>query len=327
MSELQFKLVQLLAGGRWCSGAWLGRELGVSRTAVWKHLQGLAEWGLDLHAVQGKGYRLAHAIELIDMDALPQWLQPELQSRLRPEYYLSLDSTNRLALERTQQADAGGVLIIAEHQRQGRGRRGRQWISPFAQNIYLSLVWEFETGPGSLEGLSLVVGLALAQALERLGVEGVALKWPNDVWVQGRKVAGILLELNAEASGRCQVVIGVGINVDMHSEDAASIDQPWCSLRPYLPTDVGRTQLLAALLNRLVPLLEAFQLGGFAPLREEWLKYGLWLNQAVSLTSGAQQIDGVLTGIDLGGGLELQTAQGRQVFYGGEVSVRAKLTP
>ncbi|MFP8965515.1 bifunctional biotin--[acetyl-CoA-carboxylase] ligase/biotin operon repressor BirA [Pokkaliibacter sp. CJK22405] len=317
-------LLMALADGQWHTGDELGEMLGVSRAAVWKQLKKLQAMQLEIFAVKGRGYRLSRPLELIDPQALRQRLQDESATCFMQVHYShSLDSTNLTAMNMVAEGKTHGQLVVAEHQAAGRGRRGKSWHSPFGENIYLSLIWSFQGGLAGLEGLSLAIGLGLAKGLHRLGVEGVELKWPNDVLIDNKKVSGILIEVSGETEGECHVVIGIGLNVEMQNATDDLITQPWCSLRPYLPADVGRNALLQTVMVDLVGVLEQFVDVGFAGLRDEWLTYSAHMGQALRLSSGTMITEGVMVGLTDTGGLEVRTAKGVEVFYGGEVSVRA----
>jgi len=218
-------LLKLLKDGRFHSGQALGAALGVSRSAVWKQLQQLeVEFGLVIHKVRGRGYQLASPLVLLSeleiAAATPSTSWPV-------HVYDSIDSTNAEALRLVGKGVVAPFVVVAERQTAGRGRRGRQWVSPFAENIYYSLLLRIDGGMRQLEGLSLVVGLAVLQALRELGIAGAGLKWPNDVLVDNKKIAGILLELVGDPADVCHVVLGVGINVDMQGADL--VDQLWTS--------------------------------------------------------------------------------------------------
>ena len=134
------------------------------------------------------------------------------------------------ALRRVEAGGRSGLVCTAEQQTAGRGRRGREWISPFGRNLYVSTVWEFTQGAAALEGLSLAVGVAVAQALKGLGLPEVQLKWPNDIQHEGKKLGGVLLEMVGDASRQCQVVVGIGVNVAMPGAAANAIDQAWTDI-------------------------------------------------------------------------------------------------
>ncbi len=319
------KLLSVLADGAFHSGSELGRELGISRSAVWKHMQRLQELGLELYSVKGRGYRLPGGIDLIDAERLRDRLQSAgLGDRLRVEVTVETDSTNVQGLEALRQGVHSG-LYVAEYQHAGRGRRGRQWLSPLASSLCFTLAWRFNSGAAALEGLSLAVGLALRQALAELGVEPVGLKWPNDLLVENAKLAGILIELSGDAAGECQVAIGVGLNVALSDGLAEQLDQPCIDLRA-LGFDGDRTELLATLVCQLVQVLQRFESGGFAQLRPAWEAANVFQGRPVRLTSGAHSFEGICLGVTDQGGLRLQTDKGQEVFHGGEVSVRAHET-
>lgn len=314
-------LLHTLADGEFHSGEELARLLGVSRTAVWKQLQKTQQaTGLELESIKGRGYRLTQPLELLARERIAALAGP-LLSEL--EVHEQIDSTNRLALTRAQEGRGRGHVIVAEQQSAGRGRRGRQWVSPFGRNIYCSAIWEFDGGAAALEGLSLAVGVAVAQALADIGVCEVGLKWPNDVVWGGRKLAGILLEMVGDAAGRCQVVIGIGINVAMSgSGEAGQIDQPWVDVQTALGAPASRNALLGALLARLLPAVQRFEREGFAALRDDWSALDSFRGRDVVVHLGERLVLGVAAGVSGSGALLVDTDQGRQEFHGGEVSLR-----
>ncbi|GAA0699392.1 bifunctional biotin--[acetyl-CoA-carboxylase] ligase/biotin operon repressor BirA [Marinobacterium maritimum] len=320
------KLLSVLGDGAFHSGSELGRELGISRSAVWKHMQRLQELGLEVYSVKGRGYRLPGGVDLIDADRLRErLLAGSLVERLAAvEVTIETDSTNAQGLQALQQGVHSG-LFVAEYQHAGRGRRGRQWLSPLASSLCFTLAWRFNTGVAALEGLSLAVGLALQQALAELGVEQVGLKWPNDLLVDNAKLAGILIELSGDAAGECQVAIGVGLNVALPEGLAEQLDQPCIDLQA-LGFKGDRTELLATLVRQLVQVLQRFESGGFAQLRPAWEAANVFQGRPVRLISGAHTFEGICLGVTDQGGLRLQTDKGQEVFHGGEVSVRAHET-
>lgn len=318
-------LLPLLADGEFRSGQDLADALGVSRTAVWKRVNKLAtESGLQIESVKGKGYRIRGGVELLDPENITAALSIEagrLMTGLR--VLESVDSTNAEVLRQAQAGHAPGLVCTAEQQTAGRGRRGREWVSPFGSNLYLSLLWEFSQGAAALEGLSLAIGVAVARALEACTVSGVQLKWPNDVLHDGAKLGGILLEMTGDAAGACQVVVGVGLNVAMPTAAADGIDQAWTDIsRISGDAHPGRNALLAALLNELLPLVAGFEQGGFNPWREQWQSLDAYAGRQVVLHTGSSQMGGTAMGVDERGALQLQTTTGVQTVYGGEISLR-----
>ncbi len=321
---LDLSLLQALSDGDVHSGSELGHLAGVSRTAIWKQLQKLQDQtGLVFESVKGKGYRLPGGIELLSSTAISEQMTPVSLALLSElELHSQIDSTNQRALVLAHSGASSGHVVLAERQLAGRGRRGRSWVSPFGSNLYLSVIWGFESGAAALEGLSLVVGIALARALSAMGVPGIGLKWPNDIYWQNRKLGGILLEMVGDASGYCQVVIGVGINVAMPEVDAGAIDQPWCDLRRACGRPVSRNTLAADVLSHLLPVLDQFQCEGFSPFRGEWASFDCIAGKPVVLRLGERVLFGTAAGVGDTGALAVDTDMGREWFHGGEVSLR-----
>ncbi len=321
----RYQILCQLADGRFHSGEALAHHCGVSRAAVCKHVARLRdESDLVIHAVRGKGYRLARGLELLREESIHSALTPEGRARLYAlELCHSIESTNTHLLRRAADGACSGHACLAECQTAGRARRGRPWISPFGCNIYLSVLWRFSMGAAQLSGLSLAAGLAVVKTLERLGVKGIGLKWPNDLLWDGRKLAGLLLELSGEHHGPCCVVLGLGINTGLSSRQGEAIDQPWVALREIPGGEgVSRNRLAAALLGNLLETMDRFDQEGFGPLVEEWLRYDLFHGRPVTIQSGSRQIEGVHSGIDTNGALLLEQGGNIRAFHGGEVSLR-----
>ena len=311
-------LLNLLKDGRFHSGQDLGAALGISRSAVWKQLQHLeAELGLSIHKVRGRGYQLATPLMLLDplkiAEMAPGW---------PVAVFDSIDSTNAEGLRAIGQGRSAPFLVLAERQVSGRGRRGRKWVSPFADNLYYSLVLRIDGGMRQLEGLSLVVGLAVMHTLRKVGVAGAGLKWPNDVLVGNKKIAGILLELVGDPADVCHVVLGIGINVNMLA--AEEVDQQWTSVRLESGQVCDRNALAVQLSEQLQAYIQRHQDRGFSALQAEWQEGHLWQGRSVSLIAGTNQIDGVVLGIDNQGALRLQVDGVEKVFSGGELSLRLR---
>lgn len=313
-------LLALLSDGKFHSGSAIGLALGVSRTAVWKHLQQLADMGLPVESLKGKGYRLDGGIELLSLETIKSLLCASvIETCKNIDVLMDTDSTNSVAMLRAATGGARGYVCLSEYQRTGRGRRGRQWVSPFGHNIYLSLVWEFDGGASQLEGLSLAVGVVIAQVLQSLGLEGLSLKWPNDILLNKRKLGGILLEMSGDPAGICQVVIGIGLNVRMDS--VVNIDQSWAAITQQLP-DISRNNVVAQLLNALIPMLKTFSQVGFGAYRHDWECFDAYRGQAVRIISTSREQEGIAQGVYDNGALRLISQGQEQAIYGGEVSLR-----
>lgn len=317
---LRHSLLSKLADGGFHSGDALGRELGVSRTAVWKALRDCEALGLGLHAVRGRGYRLSRPLELLDEQAIRDRLGDEsLRHLAQLTVHEQIDSTSTWLLEQDR---THGHAVLAEYQQAGRGRRGRDWVSPYAANIYLSLGWCFAGGPAALAGLSLATGVAVVRALAALGVEGVGLKWPNDLYLNDAKLGGILLELRGEQEGPCEAVAGIGLNLYMPPAQASGITQRWTDLSRHA-ADLSRNALVARLLDELIGTFEEFSERGFMACHREWQALDIFRGREVVLETPQGLIRGLARGVDSSGALLLENAAGLQRFHAGEVSLRS----
>ncbi|NQX88548.1 MAG: bifunctional biotin--[acetyl-CoA-carboxylase] ligase/biotin operon repressor BirA [Halioglobus sp.] len=317
-------LLSVLANGDFHSGQALADLLGVSRTAVWKQLNLLAaEFELEVESRRGKGYRIPGGIDLLDPAQVKGALNSAAQRLLgRLEILETIDSTNAQVMRRAEQGAAAGLVCSAEQQTAGRGRQGRRWVSPYASNLYLSVLWDFSQGAAALEGLSLAVGVAVARALQNCGLIDIQLKWPNDVLHRNAKLGGILLEMQGDVAGPCRVVVGIGLNVAMPAAAGDSIDQAWTDIATLSEGEPPcRSALLAAVLNELLPLLAAFEQRGFRPWRTQWQALDALADAAVSL-AGPTSLVGIARGVDERGALLLDTGTGIQVVHGGEISLR-----
>ena len=312
-------LLQCLADGDYHSGQDLGLRLGISRAAIWKQMQVVRELGVGIEAITGRGYRVSGGLDLLDRSEIRRHLTGSAASLGdRFDLHFSTGSTNTDAMAKVEQG-FDSWLVMTEHQPQGRGRRGRQWISPFGHNLYQSLLWTFQGGIAALEGLSLVCALVVLRTLNTLGYEGITLKWPNDVLFNGRKLAGILLEVSGDVGGPCRVVMGIGLNTAMPAGAGAAIDQPYSDLLSAGMGVVDRNQLAGALINEWVLALEQFERIGFSDFRDEWMRSDAHMGQLVEIKSGARAIVGVSAGIDSAGRLLLDTDAGCITIAGGEL--------
>ncbi len=239
----------------------------------------------------------------------------------------SIDSTNRELLRRETPAQ-GIAALFAEHQTGGRGRQGRAWASPPGSNLYLSVARCFDGTLARLAGLSLVAGIAAAEALHALGADTVRVKWPNDlVTIDGdalRKLGGVLVEAGLQ-DGRPRAVIGLGVNVRMPITAAADIDQPWTDLRALLgDASPPRNRVAAVVLATLAEHLDRFKAGGLAPFLPRFAALDALHGSAVTATIGDGTLAGVAAGIADDGALRLRTDEGERLLRAGEVSVRRR---
>jgi len=317
-----YEILRVLADGKFHSGEELGQALGVSRTAVWKHLQKLDDLGLEAESVKGRGYRIEGGVDLLDAEVIWKALPADIKPLLSVlDVFPDIGSTNHFLMS---EKTGSGEVCLAERQSSGRGRRGRLWVSPFARNIYLSVSWSFNGGAQALEGLSLAIGVAVIKALEGLSVAGLSLKWPNDIYYHGVKLGGVLLEMSGDVSGDCRVVTGIGLNVNMPVIAAEAIDQGWVDIYAVAGRPIERNEIVVALLSKLLPLLAGYSDAGFNDYRQQWLSYDAFKGRSVRLLSADNVVRGVAAGVDESGALLLQTEQGLKSFSGGEVSLRAE---
>ncbi|WMQ74999.1 MAG: Bifunctional ligase/repressor BirA [Sodalis sp.] len=312
---IPLKLISLLADGEFHSCEQFSAALGMSRAAINKYVQTVRDCGVDVFMVPGKGYRLHAPLQLLDEAAIRARL-PSGRLAVLPV----IDSTNQYLIERIGTLVPGDVCV-AEYQAQGRGRRGRQWISPFGNNLYLSLYWRLEQGSAAAGGFSLMVSIVMAEVLQRLGAEGVRVKWPNDLYLNDRKLAGILVEINGKAGDAAHVVIGAGINLAMRGPAAGMIDQGWINLQE-VGIVIDRNTLVAELTGTLRQALQQFEGEGFAPFVARWQTLDNFFDRPVKLLIGNREVKGIARGIDAKGALLLEQDGERRAYLGGEISLR-----
>jgi len=317
----QRQLLNALSGGEFQSGQMLAEALGVSRTAVANHIKQLQQLGLDIYTVKGRGYRLAEALTLLDALKISQ-LRSSGTADILVQHIT--DSTNSQLMQKVQDGlvTEPGYTIVAEAQTAGRGRRGRNWYSPFAASLYFSLYWRLEQGIQAAMGLSLTVALAIARLLEQQYKVDAKLKWPNDIYVDGKKLCGILVELTGQAHAACDVIIGIGMNIRLPKQASASIDQQYTDLTSASGQIVDRNQLVVLLQQQLVKLLSEFGVNGFSALVAEFNQRNQYQGQTVTL-SGSEEVTGICRGVDKQGALLVETEKGIQAYFGGELSLRA----
>lgn len=320
------RILSLLADGQFHSGEALGKSLGMSRAAIWKQLQKIEAIGIKLHSVKGRGYRLVTPLSLLNESKIASHLTASAAEQLSLSVFQSTASTNE-DVKKIANSTSGVHVVLAEHQTQGRGRRGRSWVSPFGCNVYFSFSCPLDNfGANAVDGLSLAVGVAVAEVIENL-CEVTSdlrchLKWPNDILINKQKVAGILIELSGVVGEACQIIIGIGINVNMDADGATGIDQPWTSLAAQVGRMVDRNELCAQLINKLTAVKTVFAEQGFSAYKEQWERRDAYRDLPVYLVQGEEKTVGIARGVTEKGLLLLETDEGVQTVYGGEVSLR-----
>jgi BirA family biotin operon repressor/biotin-[acetyl-CoA-carboxylase] ligase len=269
--------------------------------------------------VRGRGYRLSQPWQKLNHTKLIELLG-DTAARLTLDIQPQASSTNAVLLQRVGIGALSGNVLAVELQTAGRGRLGRTWHSELGNALTFSMLWRFNCGFNGLAGLSLAVGIAIVRAIDSLGIDSVQLKWPNDVLSPHGKLGGILLEARGDMFGPCAVVIGIGLNCFLPLELERRIDQPASALNQLCTSLPDRNQLLAAILQHLVVVLDSFAQHGFAPFRTEWESRHAQQNQTITLNmpDGSQCV-GIALGVTDTGELRLETANGIKTYHSGEV--------
>ncbi|WP_438918385.1 bifunctional biotin--[acetyl-CoA-carboxylase] ligase/biotin operon repressor BirA [Kosakonia cowanii] len=315
-NTIPLTLISLLADGEFHSGEQLGESLGMSRAAINKHIQTLRDWGVDVFTVPGKGYSLPEPIQLLDETFIRREVAQGSVVVLPV-----IDSTNQYLLDRLAGLQSGDACV-AEYQQAGRGRRGRKWVSPFGANLYISMYWRLEQGPAAAIGLSLVIGIVMTEVLRDLGADQVRVKWPNDLYLNDRKLAGILVELTGKTGDAAQIVIGAGVNLAMRNAQAGDINQGWINLQE-AGVRIDRNVLAARLITELRSALHCFEQEGLTPFLARWEVLDNFINRPVKLIIGEKEIFGISRGIDSQGALLLEQDGVVKPWVGGEISLRS----
>ena len=314
-------VVRALADGRSRGRDALARECGIDGTALDGALDRLDGLGVALRAEQG-AISLPRPVDLLDAGRIRRAVR-----RLGPEAVhvcFAVDSTNSVLARRLREGARAPELCAAEIQTAGKGRQGRRWVSGLGQSLVLSVSWRFGAPAGGLSGLSLAVGVALVEALAAGGFDGAMLKWPNDLVVDGRKLAGILVEVSRSGSGSAACVAGVGFNLDLAPADSARIDQPWTDFARGFGRVPVRSTLAAQVADALLDACEQFGDHGLEPFTGRWRERDALHGRRVRVLSGGAPTDGTARGIDGDGALLVEHSGGVIHCESGEVSVRAR---
>jgi BirA family biotin operon repressor/biotin-[acetyl-CoA-carboxylase] ligase len=317
-----FPILRRLSDGAFHSGQDLAYEFQLSRASVFNVLNQAEAMGLKIHAVRGRGYKIPETVEWLDDAAIVNHLGP-LSDTYDVQVLDSVDSTNTALMTAALSGAADGTVFCAEYQQAGKGRRGRQWHAVLGGSLTFSVLWRFEYGLQSLSGLSLAVGLAIARAVNRHSRLPVQLKWPNDVLVDFRKLAGILVEVQGDMNGAAIAIVGVGLNYRLSAAQRDAVDQAVVDLAE-MGVTVGRNQLLADCLQELHMILTAFRHDGFIALRTDWMALDAYAGRAVALQlPDARGVQGVAAGVDASGAFLLRDQQDAlHAYSGGEISLR-----
>ena len=289
------------------SGNQLGKSLGMSRVAVGKRLKALRSVGLPLETKAATGYRLLNGYSALDRGSILQRLDNITRSKLTAsQVHISLGSTN-VQIETISLHSGESAFVATEAQHLGKGRRSNSWISTPFHNIMLSLAWQFPVWPPGITAFSLAAGVMVVGVLESLGVEDLQLKWPNDLYLNGAKIGGILINIQGESGAEVRLNCGIGLNIELSDEDQTTIDQSCTDLHSSGYTGLDRNQLIAGLVNNWRELCDQFLLHGFAPYADRWHRLHLFQDCEVIASKGKTEIIGQVTGVDTQGCLIIRS--------------------
>lgn len=321
MSNIK-KLLKILSDGKCHSGAAIGKKLGVTRAAIWKLIQQLKAWNIEVEAKTNQGYSISGGMDLLDEKKIAEACSLPKDAL---KVYDECVSTNTFLLERVREGKKMPRYCLAEYQSHGRGRLGREWFSAYGKNIYFSMAWTFHGDLSQLAGLSLAVAVVVARALNAYGIkEGLGLKWPNDVQWRGKKLAGILIELQGESHHQYEVIIGVGINGESSETMRKAVGQSITSIDEITHQPFERNHFMVLLIQSLTESLQKFQQSGLKTFLKDWESFDVALHKKVKLILGEQTIEGVCRGVDsVRGALLLEDTRGKVCDYSaGEISLR-----
>ncbi|HLI18150.1 MAG TPA: biotin--[acetyl-CoA-carboxylase] ligase [Rhodanobacteraceae bacterium] len=316
-------VLTLLGTGQRHSGPAMARRLRISRAAVWKQIAALRAAGLEIESGNG-GYRLVRPLDWLEPEAILGALPDAARRKVGTiENHWRLDSTSSECLRRAVRLPDRS-FIFADWQDAGRGRRGRAWMSPPATNLQFSCLKRFSGGYAALSGLSLAVGVAAVDALEDCGIDGVGLKWPNDLVHGDAKLGGILIELGGEFMGPCHAVIGLGVNMWVPAAVRRALDRPCADLASLGGADApSRNVLATALISRLLEALDTFDASGFAAFADAWARHDALAGRMIRVDDARGAFEGTAAGVDTRGALRVRCAGEVRRVDSAEVTVRA----
>ncbi len=300
-------------------GTSIGVQLKISRTAVWKWVGKLQSYGIEVTRVKGKGYLLKEPLILID--------SKKIDTLLKSKHFVidiveSVDSTNNYLNNRDKSSIPH--ICIAEHQTNGRGRFSRDWYSPFGKNLYFSIQYSIKQDISQLGGLSLAVGTIVCKAIEKACSlpNRLMLKWPNDITYNGKKLAGVLIEVRAEVNGHCSVIIGIGININMPNTSKVNFKQEWTSLMQITGTSQDRNNICAILIDKLALGIEQYFVNGFKNYMPEWKKRDSLFGKLIQIQEGSNISKGIASGVDSQGHLLINIENNmKKAFASGEATL------
>jgi len=317
-------LLNYIADGRFHSGKLLAELLNVSMTAVWKQMKKLEQFGLGVQAVRGKGYRLSQPLQLLQAENIWPRISDEKRDGIENmEIFFETDSTNKHLMKRLQTEDIHRNIVLAEFQTAGKGRRGKQWVSPLASGICMSIGWHFDPRPEALTALSLAYGVIVVRAMKAMGYKSIKLKWPNDIVHNDRKLGGILIESRAETAGPCDVVIGMGLNIDLSKRVIGSIDQATVTdLATISSNQATRNTIAGTLIEESLSGIEEVSNNGYSAFIDEWRSHDSLYGKQVNLILPNSSYIGKAKGVNNNGMLTMLINGKTKLFASGETTLR-----
>lgn len=321
MSSNLTKIAKLLSNREYIDGTTIGNTLNITRAAVWKYIKKLEDYGIKIESVKGKGYILVEPLVLLDQESIRSALN---KKKFHIEILEKIDSTNSY-LKKSILEKENIRIAIAEMQTQGRGRLNRNWYAPFGKNINLSLSYPFQKDISELSGLSLIIGLSVCRAINNVCKlqEKLYVKWPNDIVCNGKKMAGILIEIQAESHGACNVIIGIGLNVNMSNASKKNINQKWTSLYQLTGEYQNRNFICAEIIEQMFIYLGRFLDSGLHNFINEWNDKDYLFEKTLNVKSGDNIFEGIGSGINEQGHLLLKSSANKQIrsFSSGDTTL------
>ena len=308
--------------GEYVSGQKISEELGISRTAVWKHIRVLKSRGYVIESYTKRGYCLMEAPELLLPELVGEGLQTKVFGK-KIHYTEKVDSTNNVAKKLAEEGAEEGTIVLAEEQSGGRGRLERSFLSPFAQGVWFSLILRPTFLPMEVSKMTLLAAVALTKALHKMGLVECGIKWPNDILVNDRKVVGILTELNASMERINYLVMGIGINTSLTKKELPKDLRKTVTSFTIENVPVHRQALLQEVLLQLERYYEIAETEGFKPILAEWKVLSMMMGKEVEVSEPGRSFTGKAVDLDDSGNLIVETEAGRETVLAGDVRVRA----
>lgn len=344
LDSIDYKIISLIANGNYHSGQQLADTINTSRAAINKRINKINNFfeketrnSYRIYTTVGKGYCFNQLFDVVCLEQIEKNISKEINNKLKLEFFPVIDSTNNYLINKTINGHNNFHVCLSEMQTAGRGRmtlsRHKSWCSPFGNNIYCSISWNYLGNQNSLMGLSIIAGITIIELIEFLYTQNntnmLAIKWPNDIVINNKKVAGILTEIIGDPNGGCKVIIGFGLNIwknyhpDLLNMIDTQIEQGWASVGEYaMLENITRNQIISGLINKFVLNYSRFMEAGLCGFLEKWEKYDILKDKVVNIETPGLIKTGVAMGIDQQGALLVEVQGERQTFYSGEVSVK-----